>query len=254
MNMAIDEAILLRQKSRPLPTLRFYDWSQTAFSFGYFQKISAAVNVAKCAAHGIELVRRMTGGGTVIHGWDLTYTLIVPRGTEVMPKEISAAYCRISDCLIYGFRELGVDAKRHVKRGSDVSGDSDTRPNACLANPAQHDIMLNGKKIEGVSQRRNRLGVMFQGYIALDMPPLDILALATKMPDSARVLSETSTAINREQHTPMNRAEIKRAMIMGFEQTLGVRLIDGGLTPDEVESAESLAGAKYGTEDWNLRV
>ena len=42
MNMAVDEAILLAQEEQPNPTLRFYGWTQPAFSFGYFQNIAAA--------------------------------------------------------------------------------------------------------------------------------------------------------------------------------------------------------------------
>ena len=84
MNMAIDEAILLAQKEQPNPTLRFYEWSSPAFSFGYFQDIDSEVDVEACRADGIELVKRMTGGGTVVHGWELTYTLVLPRAAAEM--------------------------------------------------------------------------------------------------------------------------------------------------------------------------
>ena len=80
MNMAIDEAILVAQKEAANPTLRFYGWTHPALSFGYFQNIASEVDVEACRADGIELVKRMTGGGTVVHGWELTYTLILPRG------------------------------------------------------------------------------------------------------------------------------------------------------------------------------
>ena len=93
MNMAVDEAMLLSQKEQPNPTLRFYTWSSPAFSFGYFQDIASEVDVEMCRADGIELVKRMTGGGTVVHGWDLTYTLIL-HATPVkraFPKRIDAS-------------------------------------------------------------------------------------------------------------------------------------------------------------------
>ena len=106
MNMAIDEAILLAQKAQPNPTLRFYEWSSPAFSFGYFQDIASEADVEACRADGIELVKRITGGGTVVHGWELTYTLILPRAAAEM--DISEAYQRIGQSLVKAFQKLGV--------------------------------------------------------------------------------------------------------------------------------------------------
>ena len=147
--MAIDETMLLTQKVSVQPTLRFYNWLQPAFSFGYFQRISEEVDVAACDAHGIELVRRITGGGTVIHGWDVTYSIIVPHSSGVLPKDISEAYSTISDCLINGLQRLDIDVAHQNEK--PTTGDA---PNICLTNPAQYDTLLDGKKIAGVSQRR----------------------------------------------------------------------------------------------------
>ena len=148
MNMAIDEALLLSQESSPQPTLRFYDWSQPALSFGYFQRIAHEVDVDACAARGIELVRRMTGGGTVVHGWDVTYAVAVPHN-GVLPKSISASYSAISGCLISGFQRIGVPnpqiealtehASQEKRTGTDLA-------NICLTNPAKYDVMLKGEK------------------------------------------------------------------------------------------------------------
>ena len=257
MNMAIDEAMLLSQKSSPQPTLRFYDWPQAAFSFGYFQPITAEVDVAACDACGIELVRRMTGGGTVVHGWDVTYAVIVPHGSGVLPKAISASYCVISDCLINGFQRLGVDAKPQIEKpkqndSQDGAGEG-VEANICLANPARYDVMIGGKKIAGLSQRRNQIGVMYQGYIALDMPPPDVLDLVSKHPSFNRLVGGRSTAINVEGRAPIYRRQIERAVVAGFEKTLGVRLIAGELSAQEIESANYLAETKYATAEWNFR-
>src|SRR5262249_46055918 len=68
MNMAIDEALL---ESATIPTIRFYGWHSPALSFGYFGRFS---DVAIYAADR-DLVRRWTGGGIVLHGDDLTYSV-----------------------------------------------------------------------------------------------------------------------------------------------------------------------------------
>ena len=248
MNMAIDEALLLTQKASFQPTLRFYDWLQPAFSFGYFQRISEEVDVSACDTHGIELVRRMTGGGTVIHGWDVTYTIIVPHGSGMFPKDISGAYCAISDCLINGLQRLDIDVAHQIEK--PLAGNT---PNICLTNPAQYDTLLNGKKIAGVSQRRNQSGVMYQGYIALDLPTSDVLALASKQVDFDRVAAGQSTAINQCRSAPIYRKQLEDAVAVGFQETLDVELVAAQLSPEEIETAELLAQTKYGSAEWNFR-
>ena len=248
MNMAIDEAMLLTQKTCIQPTLRFYDWLQPAFSFGYFQRLSDEVDVSACNAHGIELVRRMTGGGTVVHGWDVTYTIVVPHGSGGLPKDISAAYCALSDCLINGLQRLDIDAAHQIKKPTMADA-----PNICLTNPAQYDTLIKGKKIAGVSQRRNQTGVMYQGYIALDLPTSDILALASRRAGFDRVAAGQSTAINRSRSILISRKQLENAVAIGVEETLGVQLVEAKLFPQEIETAESLAQTKYESAEWNFR-
>ncbi len=248
MNMAIDEAMLLTQKGSAQPTLRFYDWLQPAFSFGYFQRIAEEVDVSACDAHGIELVRRITGGGTVVHGWDVTYTIIVPHGSGTLPTDISAAYCAISDCLIDGLQQLDIDVAHQIEKPI-----VENPPNICLTNPAQYDTLLNGKKIAGVSQRRNQTGVMYQGYIALDLPAPDVLALASRQISFNQVAAGKSTAINQCRSALIYRKQLEDAVTVGFEETLGVQLVETELSPEEIETAESLAQTKYGTAEWNFR-
>ena len=248
MNMAIDEAMLLTQKASFQPTLRFYDWLQPSFSFGYFQRIAEEVDVAACDTHGIELVRRMTGGGTVVHGWDVTYTIIVPHGCGGLSKDISAAYCAISNCLINGLQRLGIDVAHQIEK--PLAGNA---PNICLTNPAQYDTLLNGKKIAGVSQRRNQSGVMYQGYIALDLPTSDVLVLASKQVGFDRVAAGQSTAINQCRSAPIYRNQLEDAVALGFGKTLSIQFVDAELLPQEIETAELLAQTKYGSAEWNFR-
>ena len=248
-NMAIDEVILLRQETCPQPTLRLYDWSLPAFSFGYFQKITTEIDVNTCGAHGVELVRRMTGGGIVVHGWDVTYSIIVPHGNGVIPSDISASYCWIANRLLEGFHQIHVPA---TLQGSK-SRASAVGPNTCLANPAEHDVMLNGKKIAGVSQRRNRVGGVYQGYIALNMPPPEILTLASKFPDYQKTLTEKSTAINLKQHSPKNRKQIEDAVIAGFKEVPNTLLVASDLSTEELDAVKSLAQSKYTTSEWTYR-
>ena len=71
LNMAIDEALL---GSATKPTLRFYGWMRPSLSFGYFGRYDDAAREGGSR----DLVRRWTGGGIVLHGNDLTYSLVIP--------------------------------------------------------------------------------------------------------------------------------------------------------------------------------
>ena len=242
MNMAIDEAILIAQKENPNPTLRFYNWIQPAFSFGYFQNIAAEVDVKTCRSERIELVKRMTGGGTVIHGSDLTYSLIVPRTSD--EKSITEMYEIIGTCLVKSFQKLGIPAECY----SDESDQSENSQNICLTNPAENDVMCNGKKLAGVSVRRNRHGVLFQGYISLDMPTENILKHVSKDKETRKEVCDRSTAINTQGHS-ITRNTLINAICETFD--IGIPFELGSLSAEEHEAAEDLTENKYGTQAWN---
>jgi len=251
MNMAIDEAILAAQKAQANPTLRFYGWTQPAFSFGYFQDITTEVDVEACRAEGIELVKRMTGGGTVVHGWELTYTLILPRGTGEM--NISDAYHSIGQSLVKAFQQLGIPTQCYAEC-ADSPGAIRNRiyraeANICLTNPAEHDVMSDKKKVAGVSVRRNRNGIMFQGYISLDMPPSSILARVSKDLAVQEMLREKSTAINTDRRS-IPRSALIQAISETFE--IGIAFKLGKLSPMERAQAKTLAEIKYATSAWNF--
>lgn len=251
MNMAVDEAILLAQKEQPNPTLRFYDWQTPALSFGYFQDIASEVDVEACRADGIQLVKRMTGGGIVVHGWELTYTLVLPR--DVGEISVSEAYQRIGESLVKAFQKLGVPAECYAIN-TDSSGAVGNRTyraeaNICLTNPAKHDVMYNDKKLAGVSVRRNRDGILFQGYISLDMPPSFILKRVSKNPDAQEMLRVKSAAINTD-----GRFVTRDALIQTISETfdLGISFHSGELSLLERAQAEILVKTKYATAAWNF--
>ena len=243
MNMAVDEAILLSQKEHSNPTLRFYDWETPAFSFGYFQDIASEVDVEGCRADGIELVKRMTGGGTVVHGWELTYTLVLPRGVGEIG--VFEAYRRIGQSLVKAFQKLGVPAQCYAASADS----SQSAQNICLTNPAEYDIMCNEKKLAGVSVRRNRDGIMFQGYISLDMPPSSILARVSKDAAVQEMLREKSAVINTE-----GRFITRDALIQAISETfdLGIAFKSARLSLVERAQAETLSETKYATTAWNF--
>ena len=163
MNMAIDEALL---EYAAVPSIRFYRWHSPALSFGYFGKFA---HVA-CYGGERDLVRRLTGGGIVFHGDDLTYSIVIPATHTAFSESTMAIYEKVHRALCDA---LDGNGKRAVVAvGGDSGRTADAMRTAfsavgynCLANPVRADVMIDGRKIAGAAQRRTRRGLLQQGSI-----------------------------------------------------------------------------------------
>jgi lipoate-protein ligase A len=176
MNMAIDEALL---ECAAVPSIRFYRWQSPALSFGYFGKFS---DVAIFAGER-DLVRRWTGGGIVLHGEDLTYSIVIPSTDPAFGQPSLAIYEKIHRALAHALNAMGEDAvvaggvdpgdsKRGARQTASAVADRrsldpavDASSYNCFANPVRADVMIDGRKIAGAAQRRTRRGLLQQGSI-----------------------------------------------------------------------------------------
>lgn len=110
-NMALDEA-LLNWHSEGLipPTIRFYGWNPATLSIGYFQQVEKEIKMEIVREKGLGFVRRPTGGRGVLHEHELTYSVIVSEEHPNMPSSVTEAYRLLSNGLLEGFKQLGLDA------------------------------------------------------------------------------------------------------------------------------------------------
>ena len=153
LNMAIDEALL---EQATLPTLRFYSWDHPALSFGYFGRFTELAEAAKAR----DIVRRWTGGGSVPHGEDLTYSLVMPATDRAASLSPSAIYAALHGAVRDALRLEGKEAEL-------LSDSAPKMSEACFANPVRNDLTWRGRKIAGAAQRRTRRGFLHQGSIQL---------------------------------------------------------------------------------------
>jgi len=149
MNMAIDEALL---EFAPKPSIRFYQWDHPALSFGYFGRFADIENEPR------DLVRRWTGGGIVLHGEDLTYSLVIPSSDSSFSESSISIYEKVHKALGAGLVASGQQAELASIAGSKIS-------ESCFANPVRADVLSNGRKVAGAAQRRTRGGLLQQGSI-----------------------------------------------------------------------------------------
>jgi len=151
--MAVDEWLL---ETMEVPVLRIYGWLGAWGSVGYFGKLGAA----RVAFPELKWVRRWTGGGTVDHRADWTYTLISPSGAGIAGLRGAESYRIIHEALALALRDEGIDAR--LSSGADLTGSA-----LCFENPVGHDLMdPAGRKLAGAGQRRTRRGLLHQGSVA----------------------------------------------------------------------------------------
>jgi len=166
--MAVDEVLLNLCKS---PTLRIYGWSLPCVSIGFFQSSDEV-----CAE--AVFVRRPTGGGTVEHGHDLTYTVAFPRAHPLAKMGTAESYRVVHSAVAIALSSSGVEAHLCV-------GESGENSNFCFQKPVFHDVVDGaGRKLAGAAQRRTRDAVLHQGSLMVDLLPEKIWdVLVLKMTD-----------------------------------------------------------------------
>ena len=101
IQMAIDNWLFIQHEKEKYPsTLRFYTWSSPTISLGHLQKKwPLSWSDLTWENRSIELVRRPTGGRSVLHQGDLTYGIIV----SINNRKTSEIYQQICQFLIEGW-------------------------------------------------------------------------------------------------------------------------------------------------------
>jgi len=158
-NMAVDEALLQTAISRGISTLRWYRWKEATVSLGYFQK-SADFAVDEVLSK-LPVVRRLSGGGAILHDAELTYSLTVPATQNLVsiPEEL---YDIVHGSLAKSLNELGFPLS--------IRGESTKQPEEpllCFQRRDSHDLVVDGQKVVGSAQRRRRGAVLQHGSLIL---------------------------------------------------------------------------------------
>ena len=153
-NMALDEVLLNSISAIGRPVLRFYGWTDTAATFGYFQKYADIAAWTPLR----PLIRRPTGGGLVPHDADWTYSVIIPPSHPWYELRAAESYLHLHRWVAAALRAACIPADLAPTASKEI-------PGQCFAGAEQHDILLNGRKIAGAAQRRAREGLLIQGSI-----------------------------------------------------------------------------------------
>ena len=233
--MAIDEAVAMARIKHGTPnTIRLYRWNPSAVSIGYFQSIEKEVNLEACKEYGVDVIRRITGGGAVYHDYngEITYSLVAPEDDPKIPRDILASYQLICGAIVNGLKGMGID--------------SEFKP--------VNDIVAGGKKISGNAQTRRHGVVLQHGTILVDSDirrMFQVLRVSeAKISDKLiQAVEERVTNLRRYLNRTVTFKESRDALIKGFEDTLDITLVPGELTEPEEQLVKELHN-KYSSHEW----
>ncbi len=158
-NMALDEAMLETAADRGLILLRWYRWEEPTVSLGYFQSDEFSTEHPELAT--LPVVRRLSGGGAILHHHELTYAIAIP-GSHPLAAQPAELYCTVHEEIIAIMREHGIPAA--IRGDTSEAGDQFL----CFARADCNDVVLAGHKILGSAQRRRRGAVLQHGSLLLE--------------------------------------------------------------------------------------
>jgi lipoate-protein ligase A len=231
-NMAYNRALLdARQAGESPDTLRFLRFTPSAL-VGYHQSVEQELNTAYCMAQGVEIQRRITGGGAIYFdetqiGWEL-YLNRDALGTA----DMEAISRRICEAAADGIRQLGVDAR--------------FRP--------RNDIEVDGRKISGTGGAFEGQALLFQGTLLVEFDVEKMLRVlripAEKLSDKAIASARERVANLRDLLGVAPALERVQGVIReAFGRAFGVEFAPGALLPAE-QARYAQALREIRSEDW----
>lgn len=235
-HLALDQVLLEEvDAGRRPPTLRIWEWASPAVIIGSFQSLRNEVDAEAAQERGIEVVRRISGGGAMFvePGNSITYSLYVP-GSLVDGLSFERSYAFLDDWVIGALRGLGVDA-RYVPL---------------------NDIASPQGKIGGAAQKRLAGGgVLHHVTMAYD---IDADAMLQVLRIGREKLSDKGTRSAQKRVDPMRRQTgmPRNAVIDRLVDHFRGRYdtVDGEITLEEYARAEQLVAEKFSTPEWLARV
>ena len=237
MHVALDEVIAHEVAAgRRNPTLRFWDWDSPLVVIGSFQSYRNEIDPDGAARHGIDVVRRISGGGAMFMepGNCITYSLVVP-ASLVEGLSFQRSYAFLDEWVMGALAEVGVVNARYVPL---------------------NDIASDQGKIAGAAQKRFADGaVLHHVTMAYDIDAdkmLEVLRIGREKMSDKGTRSANKRVDPMRSQTGLPRAEILRSFQESFARRYRSRPSD--YTDGELAAAKLLVDNKFGTPEWTHRV
>lgn len=228
-NIACDEALLdAAEAGQSEEVLRFWESPEHFVVVGYANKAETEVNVAACEARSIPILRRCSGGGTVVQGPGcLSYAIVLQITKDGPTRSISAANHFI------------------MERNAAAIQSAISNPQSTITVRGHTDLAIGGLKFSGNSQRRRKSFLLFHGTLLLnfDLPLVtELLNMPSLQPDYRASRSHAEFIANLKL-TP---AHAKSALQQAWAAA-------GELHAVPCSEIAALAEQKYSRREWNFK-
>lgn len=236
MHAALDE-VLGRELAagRRGPTFRFWEWENPAVVIGSFQSLRNEVDAEAAEQYGVQVVRRVSGGGAMFMeaGNCITFSLVVPVSL-VDGMSYEASYAFLDQWVLNALTEVGVSA--HYA--------------------GLNDIASAAGKIAGAAQKRFVGGaVLHHVTMAYDIDAdkmLQVLRIGREKLSDKGTKSANKRVDPVRSQTQLPREAVMASFLASFRKAH--RVIDGALTEEELSQAGDLLRTKFATAEWTARV
>lgn len=221
--MAVDESLMDSARAGQA-TLRLYGWEPGCLSFGRNQTARGRYDGWRAAERGIDVVRRPTGGRSVYHCRELTYSVTAPADAWGGLRE---AYLRINRALAAGLRRLGAPAR--VVPPDEGARIPRPTVRACFRDPLPGEVVADGRKLIGSAQWRDGGALLQHGSLLLhndqavvedlriggpyraDVPATGLAELLDPLPDGETIADSLVDSFGAEFETELTRRDLSEA-------------------------------------------
>jgi lipoate-protein ligase A len=236
LHLAIDQVLAEEVgEGKRGATLRIWEWESPAVVIGSFQSVRNEVDLENAEKYGIEVVRRISGGGAMFiePGSAITYSIYAP-AELVQGMSFADSYAFLDEWVIVALKSLGIDAYYQPL----------------------NDIASSKGKIGGAAQKRLVSGsVLHHVTMSYDMDGdkmVEVLRIGREKMSDKGTKSANKRVDPLRSQTGLTRVEVIDRMVETFQRLYGGTRSE--LTADERAKAEQLVAEKFATHDWIYRV
>ena len=239
-NMGTDLGLMDRARTTGECVLRVYAWSRPTISLGRNQRVAGRYDAAKIRGFGLDVVRRPTGGRTILHYHEVTYSVTAP---DTSAGPLGAAYAWINDLVVGALTSLGVTAEV----ASPAARTPATWTSPCFARLSRGEITAAGRKLVGSAQFRQEGAILQHGSI-LVRDDQSLLAKLAAPGDEPVPAPATLSELLDDEPTP---AEFGAALRASLHSTTGA--YPAPLDGSEVASLCGRHVGEFLDERWTWR-
>ena len=229
-NMAVDEMLLDWSGATRGLLLAILSLAGTDTVAGLLSRLRRARRSIPPAAQ-CPVVRRLTGGGAILHDAELTYSLVVPARHPLAVRR-QWLYQAAHETLVETLAEFGVAATL-----CRPAGGLPREPLLCFQRRATGDVLVGQTKIAGSAQRRRRGAVLQHGSV--------LLRRSAAAPELASLEDASGKTLDPDQ--------LAERWLLRLAHRLAVNWRPDTRSPLEERRATELAATRYAAADWTER-